>query len=303
MKMRTAAFGAAILLLASLLIPTVRLKAAASYNTLLNVYILNGHGIDNTPIGATTPNTGSFTTAQGSAYGVFGTAGNGSQAFNSGQGAYIGWNVSGSGFTDLVNNYGAGVGGYRFFNTNTTGVGTQLLQIDAAGGLQTTGNITAGTGGTGTIAASTFTGNANSANILFAVPTNCGSTIPAYGISANGNALCVAQTNRTCNANGCYKVSSDGTIQAWGTSSSFGGAVSGTQGVTFPVSFTNTSNLSITVSSTACTDVGGACGSGVHPYTCTAQRSSLTTSGVTMFYDGNGSTVQSGQCSWQAIGY
>lgn len=56
----------------------------------------------------------------------------------------------------------------------------------------------------------------------------------------------VATTAKTCNANGCYRVETDGTIEAWGTAT--GCTTSSgqcTASVTFPTTFTTTTNLSI----------------------------------------------------------
>lgn len=175
MKKRTAAYGAAFLLFAGLfLIPSVRVKASAVIAKAVK--------------------------SQATTWGLFGTAANGSTALDGGQGAYVTWNVSGSGFTDFVNNYGGGVGGYRWFNTSDTTVGTQLLQLDAAGGLQTTGNITAGTSGAGSVTATNFignvngnlNGNANTASQFLSAPTQCGSGKAATGVAVNGNANCTS---------------------------------------------------------------------------------------------------------------
>lgn len=110
-------------------------------------------------------------------------------------------------------------------------------------------------------------------------------------------------TPRTCNSNGCYKIDSDGTIHEWGVSSTFTSSVNGTVSITFPVALTTTANFVMVASATTCNDTAGACGSGIHPYTCTPETTNtLSTSGVTMYYDGNGSTIQTGACQWEATG-
>lgn len=55
-------------------------------------------------------------------------------------------------------------------------------------------------------------------------------------------------TGRVCNANGCYRVEPDGTIEQWGTATgcASSGSTPCTVTVTFPTAFTTTSNLSVT---------------------------------------------------------
>jgi hypothetical protein len=65
----------------------------------------------------------------------------------------------------------------------------------------------------GTISNDTY-GNAATASALDHAPNNCGTGgHTAYGIDANGNALCnTVVVPRTCNSYGCYKIDADGTI-------------------------------------------------------------------------------------------
>lgn len=84
--------------------------------------------------------------------------------------------------------------------------------------------------------------------------------------------------SRTCNANGCYRTAADGTIEAWGASTAVGspaGAANLT--ITFPTTFTTTTNLEVTVSA-----ISDATGDGnPHPANCHITKTSLSTSGAT----------------------
>lgn len=74
----------------------------------------------------------------------------------------------------------------------------------------------------------------------------CQSTTNAKGQVTNQSSVVITGvpiTTRTCNGNGCYRVEGDGTIEQWGTLTC--GSVS--CAVTFPTSFTTTTNLAINV--------------------------------------------------------
>jgi hypothetical protein len=102
----------------------------------------------------------------------------------------------------------------------------------------------------------------------------------------------------------CYRVASDGTIEEWGITATFGSSVNGTVSVSFPYSFTTLATIVPTQSSIYCDGTSGGCGTGVHPFTCSVDQytSPTTTSGMTLYYDGNGSTIQVGQCGWHVMG-
>jgi hypothetical protein len=68
---------------------------------------------------------------------------------------------------------------------------------------------------------------------------------------SSGNAVdagftCTTATPRTCNANGCYRIESDGTITAWGivTAPTSGGTVA-TIAITFPTTFTASPTITV----------------------------------------------------------
>lgn len=84
------------------------------------------------------------------------------------------------------------------FNTRTGAVTLTATDVDAVG------NITNNT-----------SGNAATATAFAATPSNCGAGQSAYGISANGTALCNSRTPRTSGTNGYYAISDDGTITEW----------------------------------------------------------------------------------------
>lgn len=70
-----------------------------------------------------------------------------------------------------------------------------------------------------------------------------GSTAPAL-YDGNGNLTpATTYTGQTCNSNGCYRIDSDGTIEQWGEISATGGGNGGTFSMTYPHSFTSTTNL------------------------------------------------------------
>jgi hypothetical protein len=74
--------------------------------------------------------------------------------------------------------------------TPSTGVFTNLSNSTGGGTIYDNfvGNLTGNGAGTWT---GPVVGNASTATALAAAGTNCGSTTPAYGVNASGNALCV----------------------------------------------------------------------------------------------------------------
>ena len=123
-------------------------------------------------------------------------------------------------------------------------------------------------------------------------------------------AVSSAVTSRTCTSSianstyACYRIFADGTIEQWGTSNVFGGTVATDISITFPISFTSVNYVVPSFTSEYCTGSSGTC-SGTHPFTCSVDKASggITTSGITVWYDGNGNTIQQGQCAWRVIGY
>lgn len=132
----------------------------------------------------------------------------------------------------------------------------------------------------GTIALGNGTSSTDTSGFLIA------NFIPS-GVSASTNPVCPNGTNgaltttgcagssltRTCNGNGCYIKYSDGTFHMWGVVSvSFSSSTLGTAIITFPTTFTTTSNLALVVTA-------GASPSGTTD-AVTAYQTSLSTSGA-----------------------
>lgn len=105
---------------------------------------------------------------------------------------------------------------------------------------------------------------------------------------------------RTCNANGCYRIEQDGTIEQWGSATGCTGSGHDCNvAVTFPTTFTTTTNLSVVV-----TENGG----GANNFTASA--ASKTTSGFNVQYGaytfngGTGGTLPGTQTAdWYAVGH
>jgi hypothetical protein len=114
-------------------------------------------------------------------------------------------------------------------------------------------------------------------------------------------------TPRTCNANGCYTIAPDGTIDAWGRTTSPSGSASAQALVaTFPTSFTTLTNLEMVVSPT------GSPGGDGNPHPLDCHVDTLSTSGAVVVMaiaqqitgSGYNSPLLSTQyCSWHAIGH
>lgn len=149
---------------------------------------------------------------------------------------------------------------------------------------------------------------ASTAGALAATPHQCsGSTPLATGVAANGDANCAAAPaapSRTCNSNGCYRISADGTIEEWGTLTvPPAGTGTNTATITFPHPFTSTTNLAPTLNTI------GVAGSGDPNDPPGAQLSSLSTTGAAVFMarfiqasEGGGSFNNTITVSWHAIG-
>lgn len=130
----------------------------------------------------------------------------------------------------------------------------------------------------------------------------------ANGNAIDAGALCGGPTTaKTCNANGCYRVEADGTIEAWGQSTGVASPTSASNvTITFPTTFTSTTHLQVVVSGTS-----NATGDGnPHGVSCHLTLSSLTTSGATAVIaalvqiGGSGYSNLAGgdYCSWHAYG-
>lgn len=118
----------------------------------------------------------------------------------------------------------------------------------------------------------------------------------------------IGQFNRSCNSNGCYVLYPDGTLEEWGHSSALGSATSaGNVTITFPASFTTTTNLSLVVSASS-----DATGDGSpHAADCHVTGSTLSTSGATAVIaaviqiggSGYSNLAATDVCTFHAIGY
>jgi hypothetical protein len=194
---------------APMLVASVAYSGMSIFNSVIN----------STPIGMSTPAAGNFTAVTASIVTAGSVQANGSPTFPLGtQGAYLGWSHNGLGEADFFAQNGTGVGGFAWFNTAAA---TQLMSLNQMGILTVAtvdanlnGNVTGNLVGNGTgtwngpvngnassatVAASTSGNSATatlaaSATQLAATPTNCGSGVSAFGIAANGNALCNSST-------------------------------------------------------------------------------------------------------------
>lgn len=170
--------------------------------TLRSVIITNSSvmssTVDSSPIGSSAPSTGMFT----------GVGINNYSQSTASQGGYIQWNHAAVGETDFVNNRGAGAGGFQWFNT--TGVpGSPLMTLNSAGTLSAVGGFSGSLSGNASSATNaTFAtsagsaGFASNAGALNTAPLACGANAPAYGIQANGNALCLTSITVSSITNG-----------------------------------------------------------------------------------------------------
>lgn len=219
-----------------------------------------------------------------SSFGVIQVTG-GSSSYAS-QGLYLNWNIAtGVGETDFVNAKGTGAGGFNFYNIADGGTPTlpALVSFDNLGDITIQGSFIGPLTGA-------VTGNADTATALAATPAQCGAGLFATGIAANGNANCspFGGTARTCNANGCYQVDSDGTTTQWGNTADLGGSAS--TFINFPVNFSHACQT-IVVSTVSTTDR-------ITYLNATSGSVPCTTGGFTV-----GSNGSSSSASWIAKGY
>lgn len=133
---------------------------------------------------------------------------------------------------------------------------------------------------------------------------NC-AKFDASGNVVDSGASCSAGTPRTCNANGCYRIEADGTIEAWGKTTGASGGTAGTVTGTFPFSFTTTTDLQVVISET-----GEPAGDGnPHPASCHISSGPTTTGfsaaiALATQVGGSGYDHLTGQvCSWHAYGH
>lgn len=186
----------------------------------------------------------------------------------------------------------AGASGTPLTLIGSNAGGTQLLVQNTSAGGATVGIISVGSGGFGgapagsnalvingsvvgyfttaglfvpslMIASGTaLTGNQGNG---VKVQHSTGATVTGDYVSydANGNAVdsgipVGTPTPRTCNSNGCYRISSDGTLEEWGVSSAVTlGADQNVVFVTFPLALTTTTNASLQAWPDNCIDTCG----------------------------------------------
>lgn len=151
---------------------------------------------------------------------------------------------------------------------------------------------------------STPIGSTTPASGNFTTLSLSGSAASNHTLCGNGSnyvdaATCgTASLPRTCNGNGCYIKTADGTIIQWGTVGGCGGSGQCDVPVTFPTSFTTASSVAVSAIVL----------NGANNYGATA--GAISTSGVTIgfgsyvFVGGSGSSLSGSQsASWMAIGY
>lgn len=142
-----------------------------------------------------------------------------------------------------------------------------------------------------------------SKDLIATYTVNPGSSTALVKFDGNGNMEASAggniPANAVCNSNGCYILYSDGTLDEWGISPAAVLACSNVCGeatVTFPHAFASTTNLSPVTGTNLCAQTP--CGSGVHPITTNPEAYTLTTSGVTIYFDAGGQTISTTPQAW-----
>jgi hypothetical protein len=152
-------------LMALLALAVAAITAASTKMTDLTIVnsTVSNSTINSTPVGATTPSTGKFTTVDAAWLRSNGSTPTSYPA----QGAYLTWNApgpAGFGGTALVNVKGGGTGGFEWYNSDGTSVGTLLGYLDPSGVFLVGGDIYAGPSGNLTVHGTAFTGNAASSD-------------------------------------------------------------------------------------------------------------------------------------------
>lgn len=117
--------------------------------------------------------------------------GNGTLTLTGSLGLNLGYNQTlGGGESDFVNQQTGSTGGFAWYNTTTTALGTAIMKLTGAGVLTVnsvvanlTGNVTGNTAGTHTGA---VVGNASTSTALAAAPSTCAAGSYASGILASG---------------------------------------------------------------------------------------------------------------------
>lgn len=174
--------------------------------------------INRTPIGQTTPAAGAFT------------------AFNASSAAVSG-NQTIGGTLGVSSLFTAPTGNISTLNSTIANIGSATISGNGTvSGIFTTptGNITTLNGTTATVSGTAQAG------------TLSDGTCSINGGHLSSGCHFATATPRTCNANGCYKIDSDGTITESGEvfAPTGGGAVSGT--ITFPFTFTSVPIITLT---------------------------------------------------------
>jgi hypothetical protein len=229
-------------------------------------------------------------TAAGFQGSITGTTGNfsgpvsaGALTTSGGLTAQQGATITGTISTNNVTATGTGYFGSGLTAASLTTSGGLIAQQGATiTGVITTNNVTA----TANVTAGSFTGplsgNASTATNLQSTPSTCGTSGVAYGIGANGAALCNANPGTpTGNANAGWVQLPGGVIYEWGQTSQFD---TGPITVNFPRAFPNQC-LNVQISDTTASASARIWEAG-----------SYTTTGFQAHNDGFG------QGSWFAIG-
>lgn len=144
-------------------------------------------------------------------------------------GAWLNWNQSGTfGETDFINQHATSTGGFNWYDTTSpTTVVPPIASLDSSGNFFAR-SVTTSAGLTGSLS-----GNASTASALASAPSNCGTTIPATGIQANGNANCGSYPFATSNPG--FVTLPGGLIMQWGQTGTYDtGPVSVAFAHTFP---------------------------------------------------------------------
>jgi hypothetical protein len=224
--MKQKIINVAIVVLASLALTAWGLTTTTGQHIIDSV-------IDATPIGSTTPSTGTFTTLNASTTKVNSSL-PATAPLNSNM---IGWNSNLAGDADYLNDSGTGPGGFYWYYTNSArnhswSASSPLMslwsngQLNTTGGFSTASSVSASGGfygnlsGNATSATSAnYASSAGSANVLNSPVNNCAPNVPATGIQTNGNANCGSYPMSLA-GNG-YTTLPGGVIMQWGRSGTF----------------------------------------------------------------------------------